>query len=235
MLSYEPLSEYEHMDASGSFSHGPSLPRGNTVERQTRKDPITGLEVLKKSVRPSRGFRATFDNTETNRFPREGRGVPRVASAFGSGSSVRLEGRTDATFDGGSFRVANLKIRDSEECDCGDGDKCVKATGVLNSKYSVKTHVILPTVSQFPDLSKSQKKRLQNAITNVLAPHEQKHVAAFNKYRGSTSNPFSLTLCKGDLDGTIQSMFETEEASRRQSAQAESDSLDPFFFDVDLD
>ena len=98
----------------------------------------------------------------------------------------------------------------------------------------MRTKVTLPSVADYPDLSTSQKKRLQTTINTILAPHEQKHVAAFRKYNGTTSRPFDLTICKGELDSAIQSMFDGEEAARRQAVQNESDALDPFFFEFEL-
>ena len=74
-----------------------------------------------------------------------------------------------------------------------------------------------------------------DAIDNILAPHEQKHVEAFKKYNGTTLRPFDLTLCRSEFDGEIQSMFEAEQRDRRNAAQAASDALDPFHFDVELD
>ena len=76
---------------------------------------------------------------------------------------------------------------------------------------------------------------MQDAIDNVLAPHEQQHVSAFNTYRGTTNRQFDLTLCRNEFDATIRSMVESEESARRSAAQAASDALDPFHFDVDLD
>jgi predicted nucleic acid-binding OB-fold protein len=93
---------------------------------------------------------------------------------------------------------------------------------------------MLPRVSDYPDLTSCQRERVRNAIHNILTPHEQEHVTAFNKYNGTTSRRFDLTLCRGNFEGTIRSMFEGEERARRQAAQAASDALDPFYFDVDL-
>jgi hypothetical protein len=55
------------------------------------------------------------------------------------------------------------------------------------------------------------------------------------QYNGTTQRQFDLTLCRSDFDNTIRAMFEAEEKARRTAAQAASDALDPFHFDVDLD
>jgi hypothetical protein len=148
---------------------------------------------------------------------------------------VRLEGRTDATFDGGSFRTENVRVVRASGCTgCAAAD-CGRARGDLVVVYSVATVVTLPSVNDFPDLRPCQRQRVQDAITNVLAPHERQHVTAFSAYNGTTRTPFDVTLCRGDFDAAIQRMFQTQEQARRAAAQAASDALDPFHFDVDLD
>jgi hypothetical protein len=107
-------------------------------------------------------------------------------------------------------------------------------TGTLVASYSVTTTVTLPRVSDFPNLTPCQRRRVQDAIDNVLAPHEREHVAAFNTYNGVTRRPFDLTLRRSDFDAAIRQMFTAEERARRAAAQAASDALDPFHVDVDL-
>ncbi|MGA7730197.1 MAG: hypothetical protein WCD37_02875 [Chloroflexia bacterium] len=165
----------------------------------------------------------------------EGRGEPEHAVAFNQRGPLRLQGRTDATFDGGQFHTENVTVRQGRGCDdCGD---CIRAAGTLVATYSVSTTVTLPSVSDFPGLTHCQQLRVQQAIQNVLSPHEQQHVGAFRRYNGTTRRAFDLTICRNRFDSAIQSMFESEERARRQVAQAASDALDhpPFHFDVDID
>lgn len=162
-----------------------------------------------------------------------GRGEPSQDTAMAS--NVRLEGRTDAQFDGGSFETQNVRVSAAEGCTaCGDGDPCIRARGMLVARFHVTTTVTLPSVDDFPDLTPCQRARVQRAITTVLAPHEQQHVQAFRQYNGVTRTPFDVTLCRSEFDSTIQSMFDTQESTRRAAAQAASDALDPFHFDVDI-
>jgi hypothetical protein len=107
-------------------------------------------------------------------------------------------------------------------------------TGDLIATYSVATTVTLPSVNDFPNLTRCQRQRVQDAIDNVLAPHEQQHVAAYNTYNGTTSRNFDLTLCRSQFDATIRGMFKAEERARLSAAKAASAALDPFHFDVDL-
>ncbi len=152
-----------------------------------------------------------------------------------SGKVIRLEGRTDGEFDGGSYETKKTKMTQAKGCEnCADDD-CIRVTGILAAKYHVAIAVTLPSVSDYPDLTPCQQKRVRNAINNVLAPHEQQHVAAFKTYNGVTSRPFDLTLCRSEFESTIRSMFEEEERTRRDAAKTASDALDPFFFDVDLE
>jgi hypothetical protein len=183
--------------------------------------------------RPGLGSDLTPDYQRDENFYSEGRGRPEIVTAYGDGSSLRLEGKTEAIFDGGSFKTAGVKLQESEGCSCTE-DKCIRARGKLNARYAVRTKVTLPSVSDYPDLSSPQKKRLQTTINTILAPHEQKHVAAFRKYNGTTSRPFDLTICKGEFESAIQSMFDEEQAARREAAQEESDALDPFLFEFEL-
>jgi hypothetical protein len=89
-------------------------------------------------------------------------------------------------------------------------------------------------VADFPNLTPCQQQRVQNAIDTVLAPHEQEHVAAFQRYNGTISTPFNLTICRSRFNAEIQAMHNAIESSQRSSAQGASDALDPFSFDVDI-
>jgi hypothetical protein len=161
-----------------------------------------------------------------------GEGPSHLLTAYSNGNTLRLQGRTDATFDGGSFSTENVTATQATGCKNCSGSPCVHVTGTLVTTYSVTTQVTLPPVPS--NLTPCQQQRVRDAINNVLAPHEQQHVAAFNTYNGTTSRSFDLTLCRSNFDSTIRSMFEAEERARRSAAQAASDSLDPFHFDVDL-
>jgi hypothetical protein len=163
-----------------------------------------------------------------------GRGEPSQVSAYSR--NLRLEGRTDATFDGGNFETQNVRVSAAENCEsCAEGDPCIRARGILVARFHVTTAVTLPSANDFPDLTPCQRARVQHAINTVLAPHEERHVQAFRQYNGVTRTPFDVTLCRSQFDSTIQSMFDTQASTRRASAQAASDALDPFHFDVDID
>src|ERR1044072_176827 len=101
-----------------------------------------------------------------------------------TGHGLTLQGRTDADYHS-SFRTANVTQTPPTGCEgCGAGD-CVRVRGTLVSTYTVNTTVTLPSVNDFPDLTPCQRRRVQDAITNVLAPHEQRHVRAFKTYEGT--------------------------------------------------
>jgi hypothetical protein len=168
--------------------------------------------------------------------------VAPVAPVSGQGESTErvaysltLEGRTDASFDGGTFSTQNVRTTAGEDCPGCEGAECVHVTGVVVSRFHVTTAVTLPSVDDFPDLTTCQRQRVQAAITNVLAPHEQEHVQAFRQYNGVVRTPFDLNICRADFDAEIQSIHDGVEAPRQSSAQTASDDLDPFNFTVDLD
>lgn len=151
-------------------------------------------------------------------------------------TSVTLEGETHGQFDGGSFETQNVRVSRAEGCEaCSSDDPCIRARGTLVARYHVTTTVTLPSVDDFPYLTPCQRERVQQAIDNVLAPHEQEHVHAFEQYNGVVRTPFDVTLCRSDFDSTIQDMFDTQETNRRNAAQDASDELDPFTFTVDID
>ena len=160
-----------------------------------------------------------------------GMGEPydRVAYA----NSMRLQGRTNARFSN-SFTTQNVITTAATDCDGCAANQCIHATGTLQSTFQVSTTVTLPQVADFPTLTPCQQTRVQNAIDTVLAPHEQQHVAAFQTYIGIVFTPFDLTLCHGNFNTAIRALHTSLEASRQSVAQATSDALDPFQFDVDL-
>jgi hypothetical protein len=213
-------------DHLGAFyAAGPVL--GLDPTRQGRAaDPGTNSPRERKSE-------AIAEATVEPLWPVSGEGEPHHVTAFGDNGSLRLQGRTEADFSN-SFRTRNVVTGRATDCtSCSEG-QCVHVMGTLAATYGVTTSVTLPRVSDFPTLTPCQQQRVQHAIDSVLAPHERQHVAAFNTYSGMTQRPFDLTLCRNAFDSTIRSMFEAEEGARRQAAQAASDRLDPFHFDVDL-
>lgn len=149
-------------------------------------------------------------------------------------NTLRLQGRTNASFSN-NFTTQNVTTTRATGCEGCPANQCIHVTGNLASNFNVTTTVTLPRISDFPNLTPCQQQRVQNAITNILAPHEQQHVAAFQTYVGRVSTPFDLTLCRSDFDATIRSMHNSIEQSRRSSAQSASNALDPFHFDVNLD
>ena len=233
------------------------------IRRRRRRRPRRGDEVAELGQRPngarnglplylsgaSKGFARNFGSlnarsdrqTSTNEPENElqeeqelpviaGEGVTTHAVAHG----LSLSGRTDATFDGGTFATENVQARRGQGCRGCSGNQCVSVTGELVSTFSVSTTVTLPSVNDFPNLTPCQRQRVQDAITNVLAPHEQQHVSAFHTYDGTVRQPFSFTTCRATFNDRIQSTHNTLAHQREASARSQSDALDPFNFEVDL-
>lgn len=148
------------------------------------------------------------------------------------GSSMTLQGRTDADYDGGVFQTENVTATRGEGCQtCED---CLHIRGTLVSTFTVTTTVTLPSINDYPNLTACQRQRVQNAIDTVLAPHEQQHVQAFRAYNGTVRTPFDFTICRSEFESRIQDMHNQIESGRRSVAQGASDALDPFNFTVDL-
>ncbi|MBT8184471.1 MAG: hypothetical protein KJN76_06505, partial [Eudoraea sp.] len=148
-------------------------------------------------------------------------------------NSVSFEGETNATFDGGVGSTRNLTRAPAQDCvGCTEND-CFRYNGQLKIDYSVSTTVTLPDIPE--GLTECQHQRVRNAIDNVLAPHEQDHVNAFNQYNGSVTLPINYTGCSAGIQEYVQGLHDANAAARRTSVQAASDALDPFHVSVDMD
>ena len=111
------------------------------------------------------------------------------------------------------------------------------ASATVICDYSLPINVTLPTLPT--DLNDCERQRAQTWIDTVLAPHEQRHVRAFEAYNGSTTRQVRFNACnsaaQGELATRVQSMLDSEQASRQASAQRASDALDPFNTTIDID
>ena len=203
------------------YAAGPAITLG-TVPERTSTPPLTSARDPQRAGQRESGPSA------------QGKGEPAHDTANAKERKVRLRGRTDAAFDGGSFRTENVSVERGEGCAGCAARDCIRARGHLVATYVVTTTVTLPSVNDFAGLTPCQRRRVQDAIDNVLRPHEEAHVRAFQTYNGATRRPFDFTLCRSEFDAAIRSMFEDEEQGRRAAAQNASDALDPFYFDVDL-
>ena len=115
----------------------------------------------------------------------------------------------------------------------------VADTGKVVAPFTVPTNVSLPTVPS--DLTGCQKKRVQDAITNQLAPHEAAHVAAMKGYDGTEEADISVKRVArasaiAELTKVAKVKADELAAARKKAAQAASDLLDnpPFVITVDL-
>jgi Domain of unknown function (DUF4157) len=157
-------------------------------------------------------------------------GKPGFHSDFAQ--NVTFSGRTDAMFDGGKGHTENLKSTPATDCQ-GCGGECITATGSLVINYHVSTTVALPEVPA--GLTPCQEKRVRDTVNNVLKPHEDKHVAAFQSYNGAVTLPINYTGCREGLQAHVQSMIDAHAAAREAAAKTKSAALDPFVVHVDLD
>lgn len=142
-----------------------------------------------------------------------------------------LEGYTDAVYNKGAGTTLGEKKIKSKGCDDCE-ESCIQVTGSLKVPYTVKTTVSLPSVPD--DLRPCQKQRVASAIKNKLAPHEQKHVAAFKTFNGTPLLPVQYKGCESGYDSYLEGLSEAEFERRKNIADAKSAKLDPFVVDVDL-
>src|SRR4029453_9893785 len=95
-----------------------------------------------------------------------GQGAPSRAVAFNQRGPLRLQGRTEATYDGGRFHTENVTVLPASACQGCRGQHCIRATGTLVATYSVQTRVTLPSVNDYPGLASCQQRGVQDAIDN---------------------------------------------------------------------
>lgn len=225
-----------HKDAAA----GTSGANASTEENERAGDALRPLEDEAEES-PEVTAATAEEEAEKTGEGAEGVSVAPAPDVSGTGEtthdvaySITLRGRTEATFNS-SFRVVNGVTSPGTGCTgCAQGN-CLRVRGVIESTFAVTTRVTLPSVSDFPNLRPCQQQRVQDAITNVLAPHEQQHVAAFNTYRGVVNTPFDVTVCRDALQAAMQRRHDALDSARQSSARAAGDALDPFQFDVDID
>jgi hypothetical protein len=159
----------------------------------------------------------------------------------GGAIEINEEGVTNVDYQAPSFTTKNEKVKPPKPPPgTKPEDDLVDVTATAVAKYKAKITVDLPKP---PDgLSACQRKRVQEAIDQKLAPHEQQHVAAFKLYDGVYEEAFELTgipraQVTAALTAKAQEIADAEGARRKQVAQDKSDALDkpPFVVNVDLD
>lgn len=219
-------------------------PREESSSGQRPNDARPGLPLYLGGSRKSHGrnfgsvsgdIQAPGPAAALDREPEElpaisGAGATTYASAFG----LSLRGRTDAVYSN-SFSTEGGAAAPATDCPGCGAAECSHATGTLLSTFRVSTTVTLPSVDDFPSLTPCQRERVRSAISGVLAPHEQQHVTAFQTYNGALRTPFDFKVCRSQVDARVQTLHDGIAATRQTTTQAQSDALDPFNFEVDLD
>jgi hypothetical protein len=146
-------------------------------------------------------------------------------------AQLNLEGNTDAVYNKGAGTMIGEKKKAAKDCeDCVDD--CVSITGTLAVPYDVQTTVTLPDVPD--DLRPCQQKRVANVIKTKLAPHEQKHVAAFKTFNGKGLLPVKYKGCEGGYNSYLEDLAQAEFDRRKDIADKKSAALDPYSEDVDV-
>jgi hypothetical protein len=165
--------------------------------------------------------------------PLTGRGEPVEVEVEGGCDGLSLHGQTNATFNGGRFRVSGQRVTTSAACgECPPGARCLHLTGTLVSDYSAAVTITMPPVPG--GLSRCEAARVRAFLTNVLLPHEREHRRRFKTYDGRTRNPLDLTGCgMDDLQSQVAAIHAAEDGPRQAAANALSGAIDPFVRIVD--
>ncbi|MEN8115381.1 MAG: hypothetical protein ABFS16_00260 [Bacteroidota bacterium] len=204
-------------------------------------------EVMPKPQQESVWIQQKTENVFNNSFlEREISPLPNISTTgapvnfivFGDDGpvSISLHGTTEPNFDGGIGNTTNIRVTPATDCEGCSDDECLNVSGTHTLVFNANPVVTLPSRSEYDHLSPCQIQRVEQWIRDVLAPHEQEHVDAFNTYDGTVQRQFQLKICRSDWGSeALQPFHDKIEAERRQSAQELSDALDPFHTNIDLD
>jgi hypothetical protein len=205
------------------FGEGQHAPGGPLVQRDS--DP-------QDQTPPSTPAEQAPDNSGPVSLPPiTVAGTPKEVSVEGGCNGLSLHGQTNASFDGGTGKVAN-QVVSKGTCDCGKGNQCFHVTGTLVTKYSVSVTITMPPMPS--GLTACEQGKVQDFLKNVLTPHEQDHKTRFMTYNGETRNPVDVTGCsQEDVQSKVQAIQDAEEAPRQAAARALSAAIDPFMRTVD--
>jgi hypothetical protein len=142
-------------------------------------------------------------------------------------NNITLHGRANANYAGTTFSAQDVAVQRR-------AGRCT-ATGTMTSTFVVRVDVVLPPIPN--GLNECQRRNAQAFIDNVLGPHEQAHVRAFeDNYNGSVETPFTVTACNAQqINAAIRPIHNNIDRPRQAAANAASKALDPFRETFDLD
>ncbi len=159
---------------------------------------------------------------------------PQITHGNSGGISVggvTLQGRTTPNFSF-SYALRDDRCEPAEGCTGCPSAQCVRCTGTIVITYRSSPRVRLPSVPR--GLRPCQRRIVQDAIENILAPHEQEHVTAFRTYEGEERIPYDPSGCRASMSPAIRRMVNSRESARKAAVQATSDALDPFNPTIDI-
>jgi hypothetical protein len=201
--------------------------RGSAIERKH------GGNAVDQTRGPTASREPTDDNTEIIGMPQiAGKGEPAEISMEGGCDGLSLHGTTNATFDGGRFRLTNQRVTRGTGCSCPSGVDCLHVTGTLVTDYSVAVTITMPPVPG--GLTPCERAHVQRFLRNVLRPHELDHKRRFETYNGRTRTPVDITDCgRAGIDSAIEAMQSAENSARQTAANNLSAAIDPFVRAID--
>jgi hypothetical protein len=143
---------------------------------------------------------------------------------FANCAGVSVKGWTDANYSH-SFSFSG-SAKQTKGCKgCAD-EECISDRGTIVSVFDANPSVTLPDV---PDgLSECEANAVETFINGTLNAHEQRHVAAFNTYKGTVTTKFTYSGCLADETAFVETKHNAIESARRNAANAKSKKLDPF-------
>jgi hypothetical protein len=233
-LQQGPGNAYVNRLLARSAAPTPCACGGGTTCRCHERDLSHGEHGLDRQV--AEGERDEEQWEPPPWSPLEGEGEPR--DPVHEAKTVQIKGLTHGNFDGGKYSTKST-VSKGQDCEGCKPKDCTTVSGTVESTFTANPKVELPKVSDFPDLTPCQQKRVQEAIDTKIAPHEQEHVTRFKTYDGQTSLPFSVTACRSELrekaGAVVDKIHKDENKRRGDAADKHSLAIDPFVVTVDLD
>jgi len=250
-----PLPEWQ--GPSPALSLGPGLGSPDGYERRAGDRRLGRSANRQQRAQTLTALQRHFGNQHTQRFMVQRRAAsaplpvqretepqaePQSDKDKADAGTISIDevGVTNVVYNKPSFATKDEVITPNPPPkDIKPEDDKVDVSAKAVCKYKASVTISLPTVPS--NLTACQKKRVQDAIDNKLAPHEKQHEAAMKTYDGTYEEAFKLTqilrsTVSAELTAKAKEIADAQQAIREAAAQQASDALDspPFMITVDL-
>ena len=148
-------------------------------------------------------------------------------------SALPLHGQTTARFNS-SWTLVNRRVEPAKGCECPEGERCFRITGVVRSKFRATVTVKMPPMP--PGLTPCQRQRVHAFINTELFRHQREHRIRLQSYDGVVETAVDVTGCwPSGVRVELQAVHDAVDERRRVAARDHSAGIDPFTAELDLD